>query len=154
MKGMVIRMNASKKNRSGERRPGRAWGITLRMGVLGIVAASLLLFGVSCTRNGDMDGDGTVADSNVGSVTSDATEKNTSKDTEKMTEARTEARTDGHSEQSSGMVTTPGTTVPGTTVPGTTPGTDVTSPAETTEHGTSAVTTVPGTGAKGRYGKG
>lgn len=154
MKGMVIRMNASRSNHNGKERAR-----LLRTGILGVVAVSLLLFGVSCTRNGDMDGDGTVVDSNVGSVTSDATEKHTDKDTETMTEARTES----HSEHGSSTVTTPGTSVPGTTVPGTmvpgtTPNPDATIPAETTEHGTSAVTTVPGTtpdtGARSRYGKG
>ena len=154
MKGMVIRMNASKTKRNGGKGFRQTWGMTLRVGILSMVATSILLFGVSCTRNGDMDGDGTVVDSSVGSVTSAVTEKNTAKDTEKATEARTEARTENNSEHGSGMVTTPGTTVPGTTVPGTTPGTDATSPAETNEHGTTAVTTVPGTAAKGRYGKG
>lgn len=135
------------------------WRVTLRTGLLGVIAASLLLLGVACTGNGGEDG--TVADSNVGSVTSDATEKNTDKSTEKVTEARTEMRTEQHS----GTVTTPGTTVPGTTVPGTTvpgttvpgttPGTDMGEPTDTVGQETSAVTTpgtmMPGT-TRGRSG--
>ena len=73
MKGMVIRMNAKKNGKHTEKKPRRIWGIALRTGLLGIIAASLLLFGVACTDNGAEDG--TVADSNVGSVTSTPTEQ-------------------------------------------------------------------------------
>ena len=153
MKGMVIRMNAKDHGKNTEKKPHRVWGISFRTGLLGIMAASILLLGVACTRNGAEDG--TVQDSNVGSVTSDATEKATHKETdmvsEKVTEKMTEARTHAASEPGTGAVTVPGT------MPGTMPGTgEIPTPA-VTEHQTSGVT-VPGTGtpgtAKGRNGKG
>ncbi len=149
MKGMVIRMNAKKNGKYTEAKPHRVWGVSLRTGLLGMMAVSVLLLGVSCTRNGMENG--TVADSNVGSVTSSTTEKATEKATEKSTEKATEARTTAASEANSGTVTTPGTSVPGTM-----PGTEANTSAMT-EHTTSGMTT-PGTGvpgtAKDRNGKG
>ena len=152
MKGMVIRMNARKNGKNVGQKPRRVWGMTLRTGLLGIMAVSVLCLGVACTRN-NME-DGTVADSNVGSVTSDAsTEKHTDKVTDRVTEKVTEAKTTT-TEPGSSVVTTPGTT------PGTMPGTDADT-SKVTEHQTSATTTVPGTGtgtpgtaAKSRGGKG
>ena len=143
-------MKAKKNGNSAAKKAHHVWGISLRTGLLGIIAASVLLLGVSCTRNGGEDG--TVADSNVGSVTSSATEKDTKKDTEAMsepvTERRTDARTDAPTEPGSGMVTTPGTM----------PGTGEVNTSSITEHQTSATTVVPGTmtpgTAKGRNGKG
>ncbi len=155
MKGMVIRMNAKKNGKYTEAKPRSTWGISLRTGLLGMMAVSILLVGVACTRNGAEDG--TVADSNVGSVTSSNTEKTTDKVTEKDSEKNTEARTTAASEADSGMATTPGTgssgtTTPGTGVPGTMPGTEAAT-SGATEHSTSGMTTTPGT-AKGRNGKG
>ncbi len=129
-------MKAIKRGKYTATRQRRVWGISLRTGLLGIMTASVLLLGVACTRN-DME-DGTVADSNVGSVTSSTTEKNTEKQTEKVTEMPTEAATGT------------GTVLPGTTAPGTTP-----VPQETDRAETSAVTTVPGTAARFRgYARG
>ena len=136
MKGMVIRMNAKKNGKHTEKKPRRIWGIALRTGLLGIIAASLLLFGVACTDNGAEDG--TVADSNVGSVTSTPTEQSTGKDSERVTERQTEARTEMRTEANTVA----------TTIPGTTPGTGAITSPET--DGTGAITTpgttVPGTG--------
>ena len=136
MKGMVIRMNAKKIGKHTEKKSRHFLRIALRTGVLSIMAASLLLFGVACTDGVE---DGTVADSNVGSVTSTPT---TGKESERVTEKQTEAKTEANTV----ATTVPGTTVPGTTVPGTTPGTGtVTSP----ETGRNDVTTTPGTTTPG-----
>ena len=161
MKGMVIRMKAKKiAENSTTKKPRHTWGIALRTGLLGVVTASVLLLGVSCTRNGGEDG--TVADSNVGSVTSDVTDKDTSKNTEAQSdmgsEKDTEARTNAASEQSSGTATMPGTT-PGTGEAGSSGMTEQqTSPMTTTPGTTTPGTTVPGTtapgNAKSRVGKG
>lgn len=142
MKGMVIRMNAKKNGKHTEKKPRRTWGIALRTGLLGIMAASLMLFGVACT--GDGAEDGTVADSNVGSVTSTPTERETGKDSERVTERQTEARTEMRTEAG-----TVASTVPGTTVPGTTPGTGITTSPETEGRETTGMTTTPGTTTPG-----
>lgn len=127
-------MKATKSGNNTATKKRRVWGISLRTGLLGLMTASVLLLGVACTRNGKEDG--TVADSNVGSVTSSTTEKNTEKSTEKMTEKVTEQES----------------ILPGITPPGTTPVPQMTDNAET-----SAVTT-PGTtsrfGGFARGGKG
>ncbi len=65
-------------------------GYGFRVGLLGVLAAVMLLVGTSCTRNGSDPSDstadsmfessaGTVADNNVGSVTDKVTEKVTEK---------------------------------------------------------------------------
>ena len=96
-------------------------GKTLRVGLLGILAGVILIFGASCTKKGEdpMD-NGTVADSNVGSVTS----------------APTEAATDTPGTTAPGTTapgtTAPGTTAPGTMIPGTMPGTTPDTNAEST----------------------
>lgn len=152
MKGMVIRMNAKKNGKYTEAKPRSAWGISLRTGLLGMMAVSILLVGVACTRNGAEDG--TVADSNVGSVTSSNTEKTTDKVTEKDTEKATEARTNAVSEPGSGATTMPGTSIPGT-MPGTDPvvsGEGESSPVTTP--GTTTPGTMPGTAKNARGGKG
>ena len=71
-------------------------GYGFRVGLLGLLAAVMLLVGASCTRNGDDPSDtradsmfessaGTVADNNVGSVTDKVTDKVTEKVTENAT---------------------------------------------------------------------
>ncbi|MBQ7316940.1 MAG: hypothetical protein IJW90_07465 [Clostridia bacterium] len=127
-------MKAIKNGNNTATKKRRVWGISLRTGLLGIMTASVLLLGVACTRNDKEDG--TVADSNVGSVTSSTTEKNTEKSTEKMTEEVTEQES----------------ILPGTTAPGTMPVPPTTDNAET------SASTTPGTtsrfGGFARGGKG
>ena len=100
-------------------------GYGCRIGLAGLLASLLLLMGVSCTRNG-MDGDGTVVDSNVGSVTSAVTEKHTTAgtvapgtlipDTERITERVTERLTERLTEKATERVTdTTAVTTPATT---------------------------------------
>lgn len=144
MKGMVIRMKAKKiaeNSIAGKPAVRHTWGVSLRAGLLGMVAASVLFLGVACTRNGMEDG--TVADSNVGSVTSDATDQDTTKTTESQsdrgTEKVTEARTNAATEYQSGTVI----------VPGTMPGTGEAITPGVTERETSPVTTTPGTTVPG-----
>ena len=120
-------MKATKHGKTTATGHRRVWGVSLRTGLLGIVTASVMLLGVACTKNGMENG--TVADSNVGSVTSAATEKHTEKVTEMPTEKATEAVS----------------ILPGTMIPETTPVPSVTDRAET-----SAVTTVPGTASRFR----
>jgi len=140
MKGMVIRMNANKKSTHSAQKPHRRWLIFWNTGLLCAMAVSLLVSCASCT-GGPEKNDGTVADSNVGSVTSSPTDKATEKRTEKVTEKVTEMPTAG--EQQSGTATMPGI--------GTMPGTEAESRVETS---TSAATTAPGTGTgmRGRRG--
>lgn len=127
-------MKAIKNGNNTATKKRRVWGISLRTGLLGIMTASVLLLGVACTRNDKEDG--TVADSNVGSVTSSTTEKNTEKSTEKMTEKVTEQES----------------ILPGTTAPGTTP------VPQTTDNAETSASTTPGTtsrfGGFARGGKG
>ncbi len=127
-------MKATKYGKNTAAKQRRVWGVSLRTGLLGIMTASVLFLGVACTGNGTEDG--TVADSNVGSVTSSTTEKNTEKATEKQTEKATEQ----------------GSILPGTTAPGTTPVPQTTDRAET------SADTTPGTASRfggfARGGKG
>lgn len=127
-------MKAIKNGNNTATKKRRVWGISLRTGLLGIMTASVLLLGVACTRNDKEDG--TVADSNVGSVTSSTTEKNTEKSTEKMTEKVTEQES----------------ILPGTTAPGTMP------VPQTTDNAETSASTTPGTtsrfGGFARGGKG
>ena len=127
-------MKATKNGNNTATKKRRVWGISLRTGLLGLMTASVLLLGVACTRNDKEDG--TVADSNVGSVTSSTTEKNTEKSTEKMTEKVTEQES----------------ILPGTTAPGTTP------VPQTTDNAETSASTTPGTtsrfGGFARSGKG
>jgi len=131
-------MKAIKNGNNTATKKRRVWGISLRTGLLGIMTASVLLLGVACTRNDKEDG--TVADSNVGSVTSSTTEKNTEKNTEKSTEKMTEKVTEQES------------ILPGTTAPGTTP------VPQTTDNAETSASTTPGTtsrfGGFARGGKG
>ncbi len=130
------------------------------MALVGLLTVAMLILGVSCTGGGNegdesntmfesaFDNDnGTVADNNVGSVTSQSTEKMTEKATDRVTERVTERATERVTEKATDKATEQSTT--GTTETQRLPST---TPSETSAE-TSAVTGPAITG-KARGGKG